>query len=442
MKTVMAVLLLVPAVMAMPPMMKPSFPALESTTPGVANCTERFFEQQIDHYAFDPSALPDPKQPTWQQRYFICDQYWDPKNDGPVFFYTGNEANVELYVNHTGLIWENAKEFGALIIFAEHRYFGSSQPFGEATGQHMQWLSVDQALADFATMIYQLKHALGAKNSAVVAFGGSYGGMLASWLRMKFPNAVDGVIAGSAPILSFMGEEPSYFSGSFAQTVTDDASAAGGSTDACKANIKAAWSVIFALATNKTGRTQLASTFRLCPAAAQNLINTGGYGGHNLAGWLQSAMDYMAMGSYPFASSYILNGGGVLPPYPIREMCKPLADPALAKVGGVPLLAALAKGVGVFYNYTGATPRTTGCYNPDAGNSRALSLALSRARSRSLSLARALARSLSLARARSRSLSLALALALSLSLALFSLFRLFSPSSHELLQIHAPIRRQ
>lgn len=38
---------------------------------------------------------------------------------GPIFFYAGNEADVTAYVNATGLMWENAEAFGALVVFAE-----------------------------------------------------------------------------------------------------------------------------------------------------------------------------------------------------------------------------------------------------------------------------------------------------------------------------------
>lgn len=31
----------------------------------------------------------------------------------------GNEANVEVYANYTGFMWESAKDFGALVVFGE-----------------------------------------------------------------------------------------------------------------------------------------------------------------------------------------------------------------------------------------------------------------------------------------------------------------------------------
>ena len=95
-----------------------SFGVGASKAPSSANCSELFFEQNIDHFNWAPTGGQTPGS-TFQQRYFVCDQHWHHK---AVFFYFGNEDDVTLYVNHTGLMWENAAQFGAMLIFAEHRY--------------------------------------------------------------------------------------------------------------------------------------------------------------------------------------------------------------------------------------------------------------------------------------------------------------------------------
>ena len=83
-------------------------------------------------------------------------------------------------------------------VFAEHRYYGQSVPFGNdslkpgnptLTG----YLSSEQALGDYADLLTYIKATTdGASTSPVIAFGGSYGGMLSAWFRVKYPHICDG----------------------------------------------------------------------------------------------------------------------------------------------------------------------------------------------------------------------------------------------------------
>lgn len=72
-------------------------------------------------------------------------------------------------------MWESAPSFGAVLVFAEHRYYGESKPFKKALRHHMQYLTSEQAMADYAELVMELKADLGAESSAVIGFGGSYG---------------------------------------------------------------------------------------------------------------------------------------------------------------------------------------------------------------------------------------------------------------------------
>ncbi len=91
----------------------------QAAAPVMAQCQELYHEQPVDHFAYHRERSPAGR--TFRQRFFVCAKDWWQGNGSPIFFYCGNEANVELYLNATGLMWENAEAFGALIVFAEHR---------------------------------------------------------------------------------------------------------------------------------------------------------------------------------------------------------------------------------------------------------------------------------------------------------------------------------
>jgi pimeloyl-ACP methyl ester carboxylesterase len=97
-------------------------------------------------------------------------------------------------------------------VFGEHRFFGKSMPFGNKTfvNINLKYLTVEQAMMDYVKLIQHVKGLYAAENSPVITFGGSYGGMLAVWLRMKYPHIFQGALASSAPILFFQGATSPY----------------------------------------------------------------------------------------------------------------------------------------------------------------------------------------------------------------------------------------
>lgn len=75
----------------------------------------RYFDQQLDHFSF--AMLP-----SFRQRYLINTKHWvGPSRLGPIFFYCGNEGDIEWFAANTGFVWELAPQFGAMVIFPEVR---------------------------------------------------------------------------------------------------------------------------------------------------------------------------------------------------------------------------------------------------------------------------------------------------------------------------------
>ena len=77
-----------------------------------------------------------------------------------------------------------------MVVFGEHRYYGESMPFGDATfdRENLKYLTVEQAMEDYVNFMFWFRETHQMQDRAVIVGGGSYGGMLAAWLRMKYPH--------------------------------------------------------------------------------------------------------------------------------------------------------------------------------------------------------------------------------------------------------------
>lgn len=291
----------------------------------------KYFTQRLDHFSFK-----NYENSTFQQRYLINDKYWlGAERMGPIFLYCGNEGYIDWFAVNTGFMWDIAPQFGALLVFPEHRYYGESMPYGNQSvaykdGDSLSYLTAEQALADFATLIVDLKKNLSAEACPVVLFGGSYGGMLAAWMRLKYPHIAIGALASSAPILQFEDIVPSD---TFYSLVSNDFKR---ESENCFKVIQQSWKALETYGERDEGLQNLSKKFRMC----RDLKST-----EEVQDWLSSAYSNLAMVDYPYPASFLMP----LPGFPIREVCKVIDSFSI----GTDVLDQIFAGVSVYYNYTG-----------------------------------------------------------------------------------------
>ena len=273
-----------------------------------------FMEQPLNHF------VPKGKSQTYLQRYCFFNGFMGNATDAPIFLYTGNESPLEEYINNTGLIWEQAPNFNAQVVFLEHRYEGESLP-RNVSQDCMSFSSSQQALADFVTLLDFINPQ---SVRPVIAFGGSYGGMLSSWLRMKYPDMIAGAIAGSAPIWGFPRNRPTAIDTAWSVvtrglTLSYPPTTTTRKDNHCVQNLQAAWPLIRFLGEAERGRTELTKAFRLCkPLEDMDQVI-------QLLEWVQSPWFDLAEGSFPYPSSYIPfaihMGMNYLPAWPLQSAC-------------------------------------------------------------------------------------------------------------------------
>ncbi|KAJ4458187.1 putative Lysosomal Pro-X carboxypeptidase [Paratrimastix pyriformis] len=303
-----------------------------------ATATTEYFEQPLDHFSFTSEG-------TFKQRYLVDSTFYGGKEGAPILFYTGNEGDISTFYKNSGYLKTLAQDLGALLVFAEHRYYGNSLPFGDRSFEpdHVRYLTSAQALADYADLCVELQERFGGPGNRppVVAFGGSYGGMLAAWFRIKYPHLVAGAISSSGPVRGFDGlMEPTLFN----QIATTDFAQAD---PKCADTIAKAHRAIAALAAQGApGLARITSSARLCHPLGPKDVPT-------LLGYLSDGLGFLAMLDYPYPTVFL----GPLPAWPVTAACQALAAAAPSPgAGDTPesLIGQLVAAVGIFYNGTGA----------------------------------------------------------------------------------------
>ncbi|XP_021692125.2 uncharacterized protein LOC110673327 [Hevea brasiliensis] len=251
------------------------------------------YTQTLDHFNFRPESYN-----TFKQRYFINSKYWGgPNSSAPIFAYFGAEEAIDEDLTTAGFLTDNASKFKALLLYIEHRYYGQSNPFSlieENDGSTLGYLNSAQALADYAKIIMYAKRTYNSEDSPVIVVGGSYGGMLAAWFRLKYPHIASGALASSAPILYFDDITPQDGYHSIVTQIFRDTS------ETCYQTIRDSWLAIDKMASQYGGLSMLSGRFQTC----QGLEDSS------------ELKNYLKL-MYGYAAQY--NGP---PEYPVSTVCR------------------------------------------------------------------------------------------------------------------------
>lgn len=220
---------------------------------------EGWITQRLDHFNHRDNR-------TWSMRYNENSAFL--KNNGPILIMIGGEWQISKGFLQAGLMHEIGSKHGALMYYTEHRFYGKSKPTEDSSTENLQYLNVDQALADLAYFIETKKKEMNLEKSPVIVFGGSYAGNMAAWARLKYPHLIQGALASSAPVLA-KADFYEYY-----EVVTQSL---GKHSEKCVDNVKLAFTLVEEQLALPDGPEKLKLYFNLCEKPDAKSPNDLGY---------------------------------------------------------------------------------------------------------------------------------------------------------------------
>ncbi|KAI9324392.1 peptidase S28 [Zopfochytrium polystomum] len=169
----------------------------------IPSAKDGFFPQKVDHFG---SQTGTNGSDVFQQYYILVDQFYKP--GGPIFFWIEGEGPLFDGYPRSGIVAQLAETHSGLVFALEHRFYGPngrSSPTPDFSIESLKLLNAKQAVEDAAYFIKQTptffpEYKLDLSKQKVIAYGCSYAGNLASWLRDKHPDVVFAGHASSAPV--------------------------------------------------------------------------------------------------------------------------------------------------------------------------------------------------------------------------------------------------
>lgn len=247
-------------------------PAPATAAPDTSDVTTHLVRQPLDH--FDGS-----ERRTWTQRVHVRATFFERDRPGPVFLCVGGEGpplGPEALVAsvHCNDAVELAPVVGALLVAAEHRFYGPDaavRPLPSFDTPSLRYLSSSQAVTDLANVhaFVSANHSLDARRHRWVSFGGSYPGLVAGYARLKMPHLFHAAVSSSSPWRSVV-DMPQY------NDVVASALAnplVGGSA-ACAEAVRAGHEALGHALKRPASRRELAGMFRWCNASSLERAST------------------------------------------------------------------------------------------------------------------------------------------------------------------------